>query len=148
MSESSPWVRVSDPNAAHLFDRLVGAVQPFVDAAAPSAPSDVARLFARLYPGDPVVVEIVCESANGKLTKFQATDFGDFDAAKIALGEFVTAGLNRLPALERERVGNELVEAGGELRLDLDATFGGSLFFMRPGYPDRLLVQFHGGDVQ
>ena len=112
------WTSQPDSSAAVLAARFARAAEPFLQTAAVDAPGP--PLWIRAIPGDSILVIIGYEAR-----QFRATADGEIgDAMAGALGETLTAGLNRLPEAGRRAVAKHLEHDAATLALHLDLLFG------------------------
>ena len=135
------WEKRPDPTGDRLFDALIEATKPFVEAAAStSAATPPTHLTARITVGIPIVVEVVCKDERGHSRTWKSTGSSAVDDTLAqALGGFVTAGLDTLPGAKQHEVVERLA-AGAALAVVIDPQLGyANVLIAGVGREDELL---------
>ncbi len=135
------WEKRRDPTGDRLFDALIEATKPFVEAAAAtSAATPPMHLTARITVCIPIVVDVVCEDESGHSRTWKSTGSGPVDETLAqAVGGFVTAGLDTLPSAKQSEVGQRL-SAGAALAVVLYPQLGyANVVIACEGHEDELL---------
>ncbi len=135
------WARQVDPLGAALLEQFARAAEPFLLAAAADAPGD--PLWLRAYPGDRIVVAIGYEKR-----QFRSTADGDIGLTMAgALGDVLTAGLNRLPADARRAVAKRLKGDSATLAVHFDPCCGDLIGLIVGDAAEVALFSLRSGDA-
>lgn len=140
--------RHEDSSGGRLLAALHQSLTPYVDDAGAASPAtEWLSMEARVTPGAPVSVDIVCEDSSARVRRYHADCSGTTgDAVARAAGAVLEAGLNLLPVSKQQEV-TQRQASGATLALLLNPTFGTCDVILVVDGTDESLCTLMLGDV-